>query len=270
MSAVLFRGLSKGLDIPKTIKHLRYIKSVPVHSTIGHHYRQLRLLGQATQKGHDNKSPKLSDLKQQDMKIVTVPNILTSTRILLTPAIGYLIWNEMHSYAMMCFSLAALTDLLDGLIARRFNQASRLGAILDPIADKFLLTTCFIALHHANLMPIWLVGGFIGRDITLMLGGALLRYQSFTQRRPSFKQYLDFDQYPATNFEPTYVSKCNTALQCLLIVTHLLSHSMTGSPTYDMTISGLHALTATTTMVSLGQYGLRASRSITSGVGKFP
>lgn len=204
------------------------------------------------------------------MKIVTVPNILTSTRILLTPAIGYLIWNEMHSYAMMCFSLAAVTDFMDGLIARHFNQSSRLGAILDPIADRLLLTTCFIALHHANLMPFWLVRGFIGRDILLMLGGTLLRYRGFTQQRPSLKQYLDFDQYPATNFEPTYVSKCNTALQCLLIVTHLIGHQMTGSPTYDMTISGLHALTATTTMVSLGQYGLRASKSIASGVGKFP
>lgn len=229
---------------------------------------QCRKLGPAGENNDQAASKGYSVAKETNMrqdvdgKLLTIPNVLTSSRILITPVIGYQIWNGMHSHALLCFSVAALTDLLDGFIARRFNQGSRIGAILDPIADKFLLVACFIALNHAQLMPLWLVGGFIGRDLALMLGGALLRYHSFTMRPPSVRQFLDFSKYPARpEFEPTFVSKCNTALQCLLIVTHLTAHNQTGVQAYDLSISALHALTATTTMVSLAQYTLRASRS---------
>lgn len=200
--------------------------------------------------------------RQSEMKLLTVPNVLTSSRIILTPAVSYYIWNGMHSYALLCFTVAALTDLLDGFIARHFNQSSKVGAILDPIADKFLLTTCFIALNHTSLIPTWLVVSFIGRDLCLMAGGTLLRYFSFINRPPSFKQFLDFNKHPTSReFEPTLVSKCNTALQCLIIVIHLLTHNCADIPLYDLSISSLHALTATTTIVSLGQYALRVNKS---------
>lgn len=198
------------------------------------------------------------DAAHRKSKIFTLPNVLTSTRILLTPAIGYLIWHEMHFYALSCFALAAFTDLMDGFIARHMNQCSEIGAILDPIADKVLLTTCFLSLYHVDLMPVWLVGSFIIRDILLLGGGALLRYRSFCEK-PYLKQYINFNKYPAPNFEPTYLSKCNTALQCSLIVTHLGTQHLAGSSHYyDLLITGLHALTATTTIASFGQYSTRA------------
>lgn len=217
---------------------------------------------QPDQSHRDATSKKLPIHGNLSSQVLTIPNILTSSRILLTPVIGYLIWNEMHSHALTCFAFAAVTDLFDGYLARRWNQCTKIGAILDPIADKFLLTTCFIALYKANLMPYWLVGGFICRDVALMLGGAVIRYRSFSQQRPSLNDFVDFNQYPANEFEPTYVSKCNTALQCLLIVTHLATHNLTGIPSYDLSICSLHALTAATTSISMGQYALRARKSI--------
>jgi cardiolipin synthase len=195
---------------------------------------------------------------KRKLKIITIPNVLTSSRIILTPAIGYFIWNGMQLHAFSCFIVAALTDLVDGLIARHMNQCSEIGAILDPVADKLLLTTCFVALYHVDLMPIWLVGSFIFRDIALLGGGLLLRYRSF-KTRPNLKQFIDFNEYPAPDFQPTMLSKCNTALQCSTIVTHLSGNHLVGSSAYyDLLVTSLHALTATTTLASFGQYLTRA------------
>jgi phosphatidylglycerophosphate synthase len=192
-------------------------------------------------------------------RFLNIPNILTSTRLFVSPAVGYFIWNEMHSHAMLFFTYAALTDLLDGYIARRMNQCSETGAILDPIADKLLLTTCFISLYKIDSIPIWLVGSFLLKDTVLLCGGILLRYRSFEGDRPSLKRFIDFKTKPAPEFEPTMLSKCNTALQCLVIATHLCKNQFIDNSAYvDSFITTLHALTVTTTISSFAQYLARA------------
>lgn len=196
------------------------------------------------------------EFQKTQLRVLTIPNILTISRIATTPAIGYFIWTGANSQALACFAYAALTDLLDGFIARKFKQDSDLGAILDPIADKLLLTTCFVALYHASLMPFWLVRSFVIRDVLILFGGALYRYHGFREK-PGLKKFLDFKNYPTLGFEPTLTSKCNTALQCLLVLLHLSTNHLTGQPTYDWTIAGLHYTVLLTTAASFSQYVVR-------------
>lgn len=189
-------------------------------------------------------------------RIITIPNILTVSRVATAPAISYFILNGMHGQALACFAFAAATDLLDGLIARVFAQGSELGAILDPIADKILLITCFVSLANAGLVPVWLVKGFLLRDVILLAGGAAIRYSAFMEK-PTMRQFFDIRNYPTTGLDPTRLSKVNTALQCLLIILHLGGSQLIGYPMSDLHLKILQFVTCATTSGSLMQYMLR-------------
>src|SRR5215471_10702717 len=113
---------------------------------------------------------------------MTTANKITILRILLIPVfvveVLYYVktGNEVHSgLAILCFAVAAICDGVDGYIARRYNQRSELGAILDPLADKLLLVSGIVVLsfdHRPFLhtVPLWLTGTVIGRDILLLVG----------------------------------------------------------------------------------------------------
>ena len=85
-------------------------------------------------------------------KVVTVPNILTVIRMALIPVFVGALYYQRFGWALAVFVVAGVTDGLDGLFARRFNQYSLLGQILDPIADKLLLVTSFITLSMPSIM----------------------------------------------------------------------------------------------------------------------
>lgn len=193
-------------------------------------------------------------------KILTIPNILTLSRLATAPAMGYFIWNGMHTPAIVCFAYAAVTDLLDGWIARKFKQESEVGAIIDPIADKVLLTTCFIAFYNVGTIPLWLVQMIVARDLILLGGGAVIRKYSLPENKQSIRHFIDFKNYPSLGFEPTLTSKCNTALQCLLIATHLSTTHLVDHIYYDWTMFGFHGLVFSTTLITLCQYGVRAQQ----------
>jgi cardiolipin synthase len=107
--------------------------------------------------------------------LMNVPNSLTILRILLIPVfVGLLIYEE-YGYSLGVLLIAALTDALDGTIARVANQRTRLGAILDPLADKLLLTAGFIALSVQHLVPLWVAILVVSRDMILMTGALLIR-----------------------------------------------------------------------------------------------
>ena len=101
-------------------------------------------------------------------RIITVPNVLTIFRMVLIPIFVTLVFYQRFVWALAVFVLAGLTDGLDGLLARRFDQQSQLGTILDPIADKLMLVTAFIVLSlkgvfHPPLpkhlpIPFWEIG----------------------------------------------------------------------------------------------------------------
>jgi cardiolipin synthase (CMP-forming) len=107
---------------------------------------------------------------------MNVPNAITMARIALIPVFGYLWWRGLHGAAMTVFVLAAVSDLADGFFARVLNQRTRLGQILDPAADKFMLLVSFLVAAATRAVPIWLAVLVIGRDVILASGGALFAF----------------------------------------------------------------------------------------------
>src|SRR5258708_20711546 len=99
--------------------------------------------------------------------LASIPNLLTMARLLLAPFIFAAIVNGRHALALALFACAALTDLLDGLLARRFGQTTPVGAYLDPIADKVLLSGVYLSLAVAGLVPCCVVMAIIGRYLFL-------------------------------------------------------------------------------------------------------
>ena len=104
---------------------------------------------------------------------MNIPNSLTLLRILLVPVfIGFMTYGA-YGVALLVLLVAGLTDAIDGLLARRWNQQTRLGGVLDPLADKLLLTSGFITLSILHLVPSWLVILVVSRDVILLLGTAV-------------------------------------------------------------------------------------------------
>ncbi|PIO28701.1 hypothetical protein AB205_0217180, partial [Aquarana catesbeiana] len=109
----------------------------------------------------------------------TIPNLLSMTRIGLSPVLGYLIVAQDFNTALGVFGLAGLTDLLDGYIARNWaNQKSALGSALDPLADKILISVLYVCLTYANLIPVPLTVMIILRDIALIASVFYVRYKT--------------------------------------------------------------------------------------------
>ena len=104
---------------------------------------------------------------------VNLPNLLTVCRLVLTPFVIYGITTGRHLLALELFSIAAFTDWLDGLAARRFHTTTRGGAYLDPIADKCLMSGVFLALALSGIVPWWLVILIFARDIYILIGASL-------------------------------------------------------------------------------------------------
>jgi cardiolipin synthase (CMP-forming) len=106
---------------------------------------------------------------------LTIPNLITLLRILLTPLfIIFLIQGSYHK-ALLVFLLAGVSDLADGLIARTWHQKSRLGSYLDPLADKVLMAASFVTLSIYREIPSWLTVVVISRDVALAFGVLIFR-----------------------------------------------------------------------------------------------
>ncbi|MGE5645266.1 MAG: CDP-alcohol phosphatidyltransferase family protein [Acidobacteriota bacterium] len=116
----------------------------------------------------------------------TVPNLLTLLRIALTPLVVRAIVARRFGEALAILAVAAVTDALDGYLARKFDAQSRFGAYVDPIADKTLLSAGYVALGVAGAVPWWLVGLIFGRDLLILaLAGAALAFTSWREFPPS-------------------------------------------------------------------------------------
>ena len=106
--------------------------------------------------------------------LMNLPNSLTVLRILLIPfLVGFLMYG-FYGWALVTLLVAGLTDILDGVIARLANQRTKLGAYLDPLADKLLLTTAFATLSILHLVPGWVAIVIVSRDLILVAGTLLL------------------------------------------------------------------------------------------------
>jgi cardiolipin synthase (CMP-forming) len=105
----------------------------------------------------------------------TIPNLLTAARIVLTPFVAWHLWQGDVEGAFWLFVAAAITDLLDGNLARLLNQRSVLGAWLDPIADKLMLLTTTAFLCLTDLLPMWLLWVVALRDGIILAGAEAYR-----------------------------------------------------------------------------------------------
>ena len=139
------------------------------------------------------------------MPLAALPNLLSGLRILLVLPFSVLLLREQFAPALALFIAAAVTDGIDGWLARRFNWQSQLGALLDPAADKLLIAVSLILLAWMTLAPVWVVAVVLVRDIVIVLGA--LAYRSLIG--------------PLT-YGASRLSKLCTALQLLLIVALLL------------------------------------------------
>jgi cardiolipin synthase (CMP-forming) len=111
-------------------------------------------------------------------KILTIPNLLSFLRMALIPVFASLLFYGRYEWALFVFFFAGVSDGFDGYIARRFNQSSSLGTIIDPIADKLLMTTAFIILSLPHVLPetnkhfpvpFWVTAAVIGRDVLIIV-----------------------------------------------------------------------------------------------------
>ncbi len=141
-------------------------------------------------------------------RLLTLPNILTLSRIALTVPFLIFINRAWFGSALLIFFIASVTDFVDGYIARRFNQQSSFGRLLDPLADKLLTTASFIvmAIPNGNFpqIPLWLAVAVVGRDVVILLGSLAVYMLT------GYKQ-----------FKPTLLGKVNTFLELGLIVVFL-------------------------------------------------
>jgi cardiolipin synthase (CMP-forming) len=143
-------------------------------------------------------------------RIVTVPNLLTIFRMVLIPVFVTLIFYQRFLMALAAFVVAGITDGLDGLLARRFDQKSQLGTVLDPIADKLLLVTAFVVLSMRTVfpqpvpshlpIPFWVTIAVISRDVFIVVGAAAINIMT------GFR-----------GFRPSWLGKLNTTVQIIAI-----------------------------------------------------
>ena len=157
-------------------------------------------------------------------RVMTLPNILTVIRMALIPVFVGALYYQRFGWALAVFVVAGVTDGLDGLFARRFNQYSQLGQILDPIADKLLLVTSFITLSMPSIMapealvqphprhlpvPFWVTAAVISRDVFIIVGAATINVVT------GFR-----------GFKPSWLGKANTTVQIISVVLVLVAASV--------------------------------------------
>lgn len=152
-------------------------------------------------------------------RIVTVPNLLTVFRMVLIPVFVSLLFYQRFILALAIFVLAGVTDGLDGLLARRFDQRSQLGTILDPIADKLMLVTAFVVLSMRAVfpqplpphlpVPFWVTVAVISRDVFILVGAAAINVVT------GFR-----------GFRPSMLGKINTTVQIVAIAAIIFAASV--------------------------------------------
>ncbi len=172
--------------------------------------------------------------------MLTLANRLTILRILMTPVIAVLLLYRQIGAALALFLLAAVTDGLDGLVARSWKQKTDLGMVLDPVADKFLLTSAVITLTILEELPSWFTIIVVSRDL-LIIGGSMILYM-----------FLGKVSTP-----PTWLGKFTTGFQFVTVLAAMLDNFL---PRLEAAILPLAVITLAFTVASGLAYVLRGAR----------
>ena len=207
-------------------------------------------------------------------RIVTLPNLLTVVRMFLIPLFVICLYYQRFGWALALFVVAGLTDGLDGMLARRFDQKSQLGTILDPIADKLLLVTSFVTLSMPSIMepsalvqphprhlpvPFWVTAAVISRDIFIVVGAAAINVVT------GFR-----------GFRPSLLGKANTVVQITAITIILVAARFPALRGYVLPttyttvflfalVSGIHYAFWVSHLMNDGRNGAREARPDSGG-----
>jgi cardiolipin synthase len=184
---------------------------------------------------------------ERSNKVVTLPNVLSFMRILLTPVFIWALVQRRPWLAFGVFLLAGATDALDGFTARYFRLKTNVGLWLDPMGDKILLTAAFVVLTFPrwstpNTLPLWLTAICVGRDVLIALGALI-----FVWIRGR------------TQFKPSLLGKASTVCELMVLLVVLLYNGLGRSPG---SIGVFYVLTAALT-------GLSGVHYIIAGMARF-
>jgi len=184
-------------------------------------------------------------------RIITLPNLLTVFRMVLVPIFVTLLFYQRFVLALVVFVVAGVTDGLDGLLARRFDQRSQLGTVLDPVADKLMLVTAFVVLSMRSVfpppipshlpIPFWVTAAVISRDVFIVVGAAAINIMT------GFR-----------GFRPSWLGKINTTVQIVAVGIIMLAASLPYGTGYYLPT--LYVLVFTLTILSGAHYIFFASK----------
>jgi cardiolipin synthase (CMP-forming) len=168
--------------------------------------------------------------------LIYLPNVITVTRLLLAVPISWALLAERPYIALILLGIAAITDWLDGWLARSYSGwMTEMGAFLDPLADKVLLISTFLTYGYLSQLPHWVVMIAVGRDITIMLGILIYRLGIGEIR-----------------YRPIFSSKLNTALQLSLVLLLLIRQIVWDVPMLLLEV--LMVIMVIVSVISLAQY----------------
>lgn len=166
---------------------------------------------------------------------LTIPTIITLIRMFLVPFVAMGILYHHYGATLVIFLISGISDLLDGLLARTLKQKTKLGALLDPMADKLLLSTSFILLtlpasHVSISIPLWLTVVVFGRDLIIVVSAVAVALTT-----------------GFTKFDPTIFGKASTLVQITCVLAVLVLNYLERNPAW---INGLFYLTFALTIFS--------------------
>ena len=180
------------------------------------------------------------EVKDRRGSVLTLANRLTILRILITPLITVLLLYRYMGAALGLFVMAGITDGLDGLVARSWKQKTTLGMVLDPLADKLLLTSAVIALTILKELPRWFTIILVSRDV-ILIGGSVILYMFLGK----------------LGTPPSWIGKTTTGFQLATVLLAMLDNFVPG---LNPAILPLAVLTLALTVASGLDYVYRGAR----------
>ncbi|GMN49857.1 hypothetical protein TIFTF001_019014 [Ficus carica] len=206
---------------------------------------------------------------------VNLPNMVSMSRLISGPVLGWMIMNEWYSAAMTGLAISGASDWLDGYLARKMGIDSVVGSYLDPLADKVLIGCVAMAMVKKDLLHPGLVGLVVFRDVVLVGGAVYQRASRLGWEWKSWSDFFNLDGTRPQKVEPLFISKIkdlynvltnkytwrqlNTVFQLILVAGALLQPEF-GTPETESYITYLSWLVATTTVASTAAYGAQYMR----------
>jgi len=185
-------------------------------------------------------------------QLLNFANQLTLFRLLVIPLILIAMLYQRHEWALVLFLVAAITDVIDGVVARRMNQQTSLGAYLDPIADKLLLSSSFFILALIQSIPWWLTILVLSRDVIIVATSVVVALAT-----------------PIRQFPPSVFGKLNTGVQVATVLAVVLRNAYP-NPVTRWLANCLVWLALASTVISGVQYAVITSQKLARHSGGMP